>query len=1336
MSKNHIKIFDDTVLKLSVNQGLEIHRTATNIGRFTMGELSFTRDTGRLFIGNKSSQDYDADKMTPEVVGGILTGNKYLGYIDSKPLSWWRRGDNGETPLNYDSETKDLSNVEEGKTPPEDSYSKEGFNIESSMLGPDSKYRKKLGRDGNVYKEKWERDAIYNKKYDAYNGDYMYDIYQNALILFDNNISNNSIPNKGVKNDGEINKEQFFDEENNILPIDKQYRRTPILNYNDEHPIYPEDGGYVIFRNIEPDNVTIKFKEKGFDSDGSFNETGGKDAADKTTKANYSHNILEVHSVGATAVVGALNEDQFTNQNNKITLKSKILNVDGFENTSNTFTLPQQINLDGGVKSGTTSFYLDFRKTDETPVSSLTDNDLTFKLVKSKNDQQKSTYAVQIAKPSSSEFFIKLGEGLINTGAGSESYLRLNSSSAGSLDSKTPTISLKVDENTFYTHDNDLDDPFYTHYFSETGNFYNGNVSINKAGTINLIDEYEEDYKKEITSELNKFEVDKNVKTNFLKNPIPLIWNCYQHGYNPNKTFTFDAITEFMIKPYVFCIKKDVAVNGEKLEMYKTVEVENADGTTTSTTTFIPDNAFKYDNSVMVLGNNHYQSLSTSGNYFVIPGFNVDIDFNISDYVKDGTQVLKCNFDAISPYLNNNFGEGYIETSELDDNGNQKIKVFTNTFIKLIKKTNEDGEEAYEIFDERIYNDYNKLFGGSTDLIINGCEIVSIDNDISYRKLSDMTDDDIDKNYCYNNFNSMTSIFDWEIEYTTSKKTTKDKNGNVISDESETSSFISDIVESDIRNNLNFHENISFKKIEINDGIYDENNIQKWTNIFGENASFTYGDENISSDEITSAINDFENRMADNNITGNLIGNYAMKISNNNTLVISKNPEIVIEESIQYSENEGTDEEKQIIKEKSKSYYFISLYYNADILLDGGKVPTTLRFVYDDEYNLESNKDINISKEMPYYDNFTIYKKRIPAALSETTNVGYYYTKSDNDGLEDKDNINKRIIGLIQLQTTEGEIINVTPEYFWNEVISSPGDDISEENNEIFYHKTLSSSSIKSVNISTGIDDEGNHIMTSKSISKLTFINVEEKNMSLDSSKTYIDSDNNILSSDDSSIFYSKFDIESFVITNVYGSKKGYHKPVSYSHGNLYIPSPSNDNWTDEDDVKYNSIRLDDGINNRKILRESISDAVVLPDHAVEAILEVRHKSSSPIAIFSSHNVDLYKDINSSDETRVFNLENIDYGSSRGYYNVRESSISTYYTLNSPSIDESSNSNLLTPNSYEKCILYSDSDSIDIIRVPLYRTNLENGKSFSLRLSGIKPSDTERIIVRLIGYTV
>ena len=104
MSQKEIRLFDDSVIKLTIKQGLESERypiiaingegngithegasvnilnfdqISTLTGSFTTGELAYTRDTNRLFIGNLSEKLKDTQQQT---LGGVLAGNKYLGY--------------------------------------------------------------------------------------------------------------------------------------------------------------------------------------------------------------------------------------------------------------------------------------------------------------------------------------------------------------------------------------------------------------------------------------------------------------------------------------------------------------------------------------------------------------------------------------------------------------------------------------------------------------------------------------------------------------------------------------------------------------------------------------------------------------------------------------------------------------------------------------------------------------------------------------------------------------------------------------------------------------------------------------------------------------------------------------------------------------------------------------------------------------------------------------------------------------------------------------------------------------------------------------------------------
>ena len=76
-STQYIKFFNDTVLKQSILQGYESERTNELLGKFTMGELAFTRDTGRVFVGTYTDNQKEDD--LPNFPGGILVGNRYFG---------------------------------------------------------------------------------------------------------------------------------------------------------------------------------------------------------------------------------------------------------------------------------------------------------------------------------------------------------------------------------------------------------------------------------------------------------------------------------------------------------------------------------------------------------------------------------------------------------------------------------------------------------------------------------------------------------------------------------------------------------------------------------------------------------------------------------------------------------------------------------------------------------------------------------------------------------------------------------------------------------------------------------------------------------------------------------------------------------------------------------------------------------------------------------------------------------------------------------------------------------------------------------------------------------
>lgn len=89
-STQYIKIFNDTVLKQSILQGYETQRTNSSLGKFTMGELAFTRDTGRVFVGTYTDIDNKKSSDISYEPGGLLVGNKYYGASNG-----------GKTPENY-----------------------------------------------------------------------------------------------------------------------------------------------------------------------------------------------------------------------------------------------------------------------------------------------------------------------------------------------------------------------------------------------------------------------------------------------------------------------------------------------------------------------------------------------------------------------------------------------------------------------------------------------------------------------------------------------------------------------------------------------------------------------------------------------------------------------------------------------------------------------------------------------------------------------------------------------------------------------------------------------------------------------------------------------------------------------------------------------------------------------------------------------------------------------------------------------------------------------------------------------------------------------------------
>lgn len=296
MSQKEIRLYDDSVIKLTIKQGLEKERYPVKIingngdainyeevsfnifnfdeissqtGSFSSGELAYTRDTNRLFIGNLSDKLNGNQQQT---LGGVLTGNKYLGYIDS-------RNNNDET----DTQPLPLSNIS--------STNKEELLLENSS------YRSYEFVDANnklipTEDRKWPRLSYYNEEYDAYDGDIMYDVYRNAIILFDHNIvPGNIVPDTSPKHK---------------TPLNARFEGQDVEDIEEKRVVkkFTEDmygNGYVLLYNVIPDGETLTFEPRNFTEIGT---------------SNYSQNVIKVNKVPSSAIIDALDGNIFTTNSN------------------------------------------------------------------------------------------------------------------------------------------------------------------------------------------------------------------------------------------------------------------------------------------------------------------------------------------------------------------------------------------------------------------------------------------------------------------------------------------------------------------------------------------------------------------------------------------------------------------------------------------------------------------------------------------------------------------------------------------------------------------------------------------------------------------------------------------------------------------------------------------------------------------------------------------------------------------------------------------------------------------------------------------------------------
>lgn len=324
MSQNKIQLYDDNVLKLTIKQGTEQERfninqnigsagttyygsnneeinildplsISTVPGSFSSGELAYTRDTGRVFVGSLTNESAPVNQIT---FGGTLVGNKYLGAIDSKRVYNKTYGDeddniNNGTPLNLSTRT---GNSEKGV---------EGLLLENSL------YRSYnfLANDSNTPQTtsdgKWARLSFYNPKYDAYDGDFMYDIYRNALILFDHNIkpSTENYPNQPSANSSKVGGKRKTPLQPRVL---KDGTTSEALKTVKKHTEDMYGDGYVLLYNVIPDGETLTFADRQFDKD-----TGACSSTNDTLATNFSYNVIKLNKVPVNVLKEALDPEFF-----------------------------------------------------------------------------------------------------------------------------------------------------------------------------------------------------------------------------------------------------------------------------------------------------------------------------------------------------------------------------------------------------------------------------------------------------------------------------------------------------------------------------------------------------------------------------------------------------------------------------------------------------------------------------------------------------------------------------------------------------------------------------------------------------------------------------------------------------------------------------------------------------------------------------------------------------------------------------------------------------------------------------------------------------------------
>ena len=471
MASNHIKIYKDTVLKQTILQGYESQRTNEKLGNISMGELAFTRDTGRVFVGNYTNLLNDKDSSC--VLGGTLVGNKYIGILDSRPVNT-----NNSTPLNYESDNE----------------------YEKALLSNGSRYRNN-GGDG------WDKKSSYIDKYGLYSGDFAFDVFNNALILFDKNITTNK--NKQIKIEWDNNKEIIRDNTGEDV-TSTSHIRTPFDNKNET--IYGE--GYVMFKILEPDGYTISYLDKN------------------KYQENWNHNILTVN-YPSDKIIEAFDKSNFVITNDKINFNTDKIN------------LPSSISFN----DWDLSFKKPSKKYTETVILQVNPN----------GEITTSNIQVKDVITELPQYKVSLGDGL-ETDSGSKILI---------IDSNnTPTLKLtaNTDEKITQGYNPWNLDNRGEWVYSGTFAFSNSQLIA-----FNEYEERYKNSEEFETKVKNVYDCDKNIGLNFITKPLPICWGksnsnikleymiypflwCSQKSneklYTPKNTFPESGISSYYTYDY------------------------------------------------------------------------------------------------------------------------------------------------------------------------------------------------------------------------------------------------------------------------------------------------------------------------------------------------------------------------------------------------------------------------------------------------------------------------------------------------------------------------------------------------------------------------------------------------------------------------------------------------------------------------------------------------------------------------------------------------------------------------------------------------------------------